>query len=306
MADPIPAPGATPTPAATAEGRPLAGIGWMVATGLCFIAVTGIVKWSAQDLPAAEAAFLRYVLGLAFLIPVLRGVRDDWPRGRELGLFAGRGLAHALAVILWFYAMTRLPVAEVTAMNYLAPVYVTLGAAVFLRERLAWRRLAAIGVAFAGMLVILRPGFRAVEAGHLAMLGAGLLFGASYLFAKSLSGRHSAGVVVAQLSIWVTLGLAPFALAAWRTPTLAEVAWMGAVACFATLGHWTMTRAFAAAPVSVTQPVTFLQLVWAVLLGWAVFAEAPDGWVILGGSIIVAAVTALAWREAVLRRMRAA
>ncbi|MBM2577301.1 DMT family transporter [Jannaschia sp. Os4] len=278
----------------------------MVATGLCFIAVTGIVKYSAQDLPAAEAAFLRYVLGLVFLLPVLGAIRADWPTGREMGRFAARGLAHALAVILWFHAMTRLPVAEVTAMNYLAPVYVTLGAAVFLRERLAWRRLAAVAVAFAGMLVILRPGFRVVETGHLAMLGAGLLFGASYLFAKSLSARHSAGVVVAQLSIWVTLGLAPFALAAWRTPTVAEVAWMGLVACFATLGHWTMTRAFAAAPVAVTQPVAFLQLVWAVLLGWALFAEAPDGWVIAGGLVIVGAVSALAWREAVLRRTRAA
>ena len=284
--------------------NPLAGVLWMVATGLCFIAVTAIVKATAQRLPAAESAFLRYLLGLVFLLPVIGALRADAPDRRELTLFGLRGLAHAGAVILWFFAMTRLPVAEVTAMNYLAPVYVTLGAAVFLGERLAWRRIAAVAAAFLGALIILRPGFREVLPAHAAMLGAGLLFGASYLVAKRLSGRHPASVVVAMLSITVTVGLAPFAIPVWIAPTIPEIAAMFAVACFATLGHWTMTRAFAAAPVSVTQPVTFLQLVWAVLLGWALFGEPPDGWVMLGGTVIVAAVTALALREAALRRAK--
>ena len=78
------------------------------------------------------------------------------------------------------------------------------------------------------------------------------------------------------------------------------------VACFATAGHYTMTLAFAAAPLTVTQPVTFLQLVWAVLLGALVFDEGFDGWVILGGTIIMAAVSFITWREAVARRREAA
>lgn len=299
-ADPdAPAPLAVPP-----EGRPLAGIGWMVLTGLCFIAVTALVKATAQRLPAAEAAFIRYLLGLVFLLPMIPALRAAAMDRREAGAFALRGLAHAGGVILWFYAMTRLPVAEVTAMNYLAPVYVTLGAALFLGERLAWRRVAAIAAAFAGAVVILRPGFRELLPAHGAMLGAGLAFGASYLMAKRLSGRHSATVVVAMLSLAVTAGLAPFALPVWIAPTWYEMGAMFLVAVFATAGHWTMTRAFAAAPVGVTQPVTFLQLVWAVLLGWALFAEPPDPWVIAGGTVIVVSVTVLALREAALRRAR--
>jgi drug/metabolite transporter (DMT)-like permease len=273
----------------------------MVATGLCFIAVTAVVKHAAQDLPAAQAAFLRYLLGLVFLLPVAPMLLALRPSRRDAALFVGRGAVHTLGVILWFYAMTQIPIAEVTAMNYLSPVYVTIGAALFLGERLAIRRLLAVCVALLGVLVILRPGFREVETGHLAMLATAILFAGSYLFAKPLAGRHSATAVVAFLSVTVTIGLAPFAMAVWVVPSLADLAWMLLVAAFATAGHYTMTRAFAAAPVSVTQPVTFLQMVWAVLLGWAVFAEPPDLFVILGATLIIASVSFIAWRETRLR-----
>lgn len=282
----------------TAPSRPIQGILWMIATGFCFVAVTVLVKYSAQDLPAAETAFLRYLLGLVFLLPLAPSLFRAWPSRTELGLFAMRGGVHSFGVMLWFFAMTQIPIAEVTAMNYLSPVYVTLGAALFLGERLSVPRVSAILAALLGTAVILRPGFRAVEPGHVAMLAAAILFGASYLLAKRLSDRNSAAMVVTMLSLSVTIGLAPFAWAVWITPTVSQVAWLLLVAAFATAGHYAMSRAFAAAPVSVTQPVTFLQLIWAVLLGWAVFGETPDGWVILGGGIIIASVSFIAFREA--------
>jgi drug/metabolite transporter (DMT)-like permease len=83
---------------------------------------------------------------------------------------------------------------------------------------------------------------------------------------------------------------------------LAQLAWLFLVAIFATIGHFTMTLAFRAAPMTVTQPVTFLQLVWATILGAAVFSEPVDGWVVLGGVIILASVSFIAWRESVLKR----
>ncbi|SDZ09772.1 EamA domain-containing membrane protein RarD [Jannaschia faecimaris] len=283
--------------------RPLQGILWMMTTGLCFIAVTAVVKHAGQNLPAPEAAFLRYLLGVVFLLPFLRGLLAARMTARDAALFVGRGVVHTIAVMLWFFAMTQIPIAEVTAMNYLNPVYVTLGAAVFLGERLALRRILAVLAALFGVVVILRPGFREVETGHLAMLGTAALFGASYLFAKPLSDRHAASVVVAMLSFTVTIGLAPFAWFVWVTPTLVDLVWMFLVAAFAQAGHYAMTRAFAAAPISVTQPVTFLQMVWAVLLGWLVFAEPPDAFVILGAAIIIASVSFIAWRESRLNRV---
>ncbi len=282
--------------------RPAQGIFWMAVTGLCFVAVTALVKLLGERIPAAESAFLRYLLGLVFLLPMARSLSRLRLSARQWQLFGLRGLLHTAGVVLWFFAMTRLPIAEVTAMNYLNPVYVTILAVFFLGETLAFRRILAIVAALLGALLILRPGFRELDPGHIAMLGTALFFAGSYLLAKILSGQVSAAVVVALLSVTVTVGLAPLALAVWVWPTGWELLVLFGVACFATAGHYTMTLAFAAAPVSVTQPVTFLQLVWSVLAGWIFFAEPPDFWVIGGGSLIVGAVVFITWREARLKK----
>ncbi|NIZ60123.1 EamA family transporter [Sedimentitalea sp. CY04] len=274
----------------------------MLITGMCFVAVTALVKFLGDRLPAAEMAFLRYLLGLVFLLPMLGSMRRTHVSARMWGLFAARGVVHSGAVILWFFAMTQIPLAEVTAMNYLSPVYVTLGAALFLGERLALRRVGAILAALIGALIILRPGFREVSPGHIAMLFTAMAFGASYLLAKFTVDGTNPTVVVAMLSIWVTVGLTPFAVVVWVTPTLIELAILFGVACFATGGHYAMTMAFASAPMTVTQPVTFLQLVWATALGALVFAEPVDIWVVCGGGVILAAVSFITWRESVLKR----
>lgn len=274
----------------------------MVVTGFCFVAVTAIVKSLGTGLPAAQSAFLRYLLGLVFLVPMVRPLLSARLDRKQFRLFAIRGLAHTAAVTLWFYAMARITMAEVTSLNYLSPVYVTLGAALFLGETLALRRLLAIIAALLGAVLILRPGFRELSSGHFAMLAAAVAFGVSYLLAKRMSGESSPATIVAMLSITVTIGLTPLAAAVWVHPTLEQLGLIFLVAAFATAGHYTMTLAFAAAPVTVTQPVTFLQLVWSVLLGAALFDEAIDAWVVAGGTVILAAVTFITWREAVLKR----
>jgi len=287
---------------AEAAARPGWGVFWMVVTGLLFVGVTALVKVLGTRVPAPQAAFLRYAMGLIFLLPLLTTLRDLRLDRGTWGLIGARGAFHTLGVALWFYAMARIPIADVTAMNYLSPIYVTLGAALFLGETLAARRVMAVVVALCGALIILRPGFREVGAGHLAMLFTAVFFGGSYLLAKMISGRVSAGVVVAMLSITVTVGLAPMAWAVWVTPTWWELGVLFCVACLATGGHYTMTLAFRSAPLAVTQPVTFLQLVWAVLLGALVFGEGVDIFVVLGGTVIVGSVSFISWREAVLKR----
>ncbi|MCV2865210.1 DMT family transporter [Albidovulum sediminicola] len=281
---------------------PLAGIAWMFVTGLSFVAVTATVRHLGTDLPAAEGAFIRFAFGLLFLAPSLvLAVRTGLPRA-ALPLVLGRGALHTMAVMLWFFAMARIPLAEVTAIGYLNPIVVTAGAALFLGEQIALRRIAAIGVALLGAIVVLRPGLREITPGHWAQLGAAVFFGTSYLLAKQLSGMVRPVALVAFLSLTVTIGLAPFAAVVWITPTMEQLFWLGIVAVFATLGHYTMTRAFAAAPLTVTQPVTFLQLVWATLMGALAFGEAVDPYVLAGGGMIIGAISYMTYREARLRR----
>lgn len=282
--------------------KPIAGALWMGLSGLCFIGVYVGVKYVGTRLPAAESAFLRYALGLVFLLPFVRSLWREGLPSQVIKLGIGRAVLHTFAVTLWFYAMARIPIAEVSSMGYLTPIFVTLGAVLTMGESLALRRGLAIAIAIIGVLVILRPGFREVSMGHLAMLGTTLCFGISYLMAKRLTDLASADMVIALLSIGVTIGLIPLTIPVWITPTSSEVGTLFAVAIFAVAGHYSMTFAFRSAPLTVTQPVTFLQLIWAVAVGYLLFGENIDSFVVLGGAIIIGAVLYITLREAQLRK----
>jgi drug/metabolite transporter (DMT)-like permease len=290
--------GAGPAPTSGA----LRGIGWMLLAGGCFVVVTGIVRHLGTDMNPVQAAFIRYAFGFAFLAPVwLRFLRAPPPLSR-VGVHAIRGLVHGLGVMLWFFAMTRIPIAQVTALGFTAPIFTTIGAAIFLGETFRLRRFVAVLLGFAGTLVILKPGIDVVDIGAVAQLSAAPLFAVSLLIAKKLTETESPTTIVAYLSIFVTLALLPPALYVWRAPTLEELAWLFVTALSATLGHVCMTRAFRATEITVTQPVSFLQLVWATLLGLYLFGEQPDAWTWAGGAVIVGSATYIAHREARQRR----
>lgn len=280
------------------SGRPLQGVLWMLASGLSFVGVNGIVRYLGTDLPAAQSAFLRFAFGVVLLLPVLPAVRRASFSTQTLRLFAWRGVAHTAAVLFWFYAMARIPVAHATAIGYLNPVILLIAGALLLGEKMTRRRIGAVAVAAIGALIVLRPGVEPVNSGHLSQIGAAICFAASYLFAKQLTAAVAPTVVVAVLSICVTLGLAPIAAWVWVPVTMAQMGWLALVAALATLGHYLMTRAFQAAPFAVTQPVVFVQLIWATTLGAVVFDEAVDGFVLLGGALIIGAISWVSWRDA--------
>lgn len=287
----------TPTAPETRTENVAAGLAWMVAAGLLFVTMTGIVRYLGSSLPVAQTAFIRYFFGLLIVSPALVALFRRRLSVRVLGLFAGRGVAHGVGVLLWFYAMGRIPVAEVTALGYVQPILVTILAALFLGERFRLRRFFAVSMGLVGVLIILRPGFNEIGMGQIAQLAAGPLFAFSYLFAKLLTYEAKATEIVAMLSLGCTLTLAPFALADWRAPGLHDLAWLAGLAVIATGGHFALTRAYECAPITVTQPAIFLQIVWATILGAVFFDESVDIWVVLGAAVIVASAWYIALRE---------
>jgi drug/metabolite transporter (DMT)-like permease len=282
---------------ATQAQRPLEGVAWMVGSGLAFVGVNAIVRALGTDLPAAQSAFIRYAFGFLFFLPMLPSLyRQKLPQG-ALPLLAWRGVVHTGAVLFWFFAMARIPLAHVTAIGYLSQVILMIAGALLLGERLSSRRVFAVALAAVGTLIVLRPGVQAVGVGHLSQIAAATCFAASYLFAKKLSAFVPASIVVAMLTFTVTIGLLPLALWDWQPVSAVNLAGLAVVALLATAGHYLMSRAFSVAPLAVTQPVTFLNLVWAALMGSLVFGEPVDIWVILGGGLIIGAISWVTWHE---------
>ena len=273
----------------------------MVATTVLFVIVTAIVRYLGSEMHPVQAAFLRYAFGVAIIIPFcLRTSLFRIPFAR-LRLHAFRGVAHGIAIMLWFFAMMRLPIAEVTALSFMTPVFIIIGASVFLKEHFYRHRAIAVGLGIAGGLIILQPGFRVIDLGAIAQLVAAPLFAVSMLIAKNLTRSESNGHILLMLSVFCTLTLTLPAIAIWRQPTLEELSWLFLCAVFATAGHYCMTRAFRSAEIAALQPITFLQLVWATLMGSFLFGEQPNFWVWLGGGIIVISATYNARKEQTIR-----
>ena len=282
------------------ESNPtLKGIAWMMVTGFFFVGVTGIVRHLGSDMNPVQGAFIRYLFGALMMIPLLLRLKRIELTGARYGLHISRGIVHGIAVMLWFFAMARIPIAEVTALGYIAPIFTTIGAAMFLGETMHMRRIGAVVIGFVGMLVILRPGLHVINIGAWAQLTAAPLFAVSFLISKKLTDTESSTAIVAALSVFVTLTLLPGAIMVWRTPTSEELIWLALTAAFATAGHFTLTQAFRAAEITALQPVQFLQLVWATILGLVVFDEQPDFWTWVGAAIIVGSATYIAHRETV-------
>ncbi|MDA7693002.1 DMT family transporter [Alphaproteobacteria bacterium] len=273
------------------------GILWMVLTTILFVAVTATVRFLEGEVPAPQAAFLRYLIGTLLLTPALVTLIKVKPEKALMNKFILRGLVHSIGVTMWFYAMSVMPVAEVTAIGFLTYIFVSVGASIFLKEKLHKHRLSAILISFIGALIILRPGFKEIGNGQIGMLIATIVFTASYLIAKIVSIERSSSEIVAMLSIFTTIFLFPSAIYVWEPLSIKAFLVLTLTAVIATVGHITMTKAIKLAPMVTTQPILFLQLVWASMVGFFLFDENVDPFVIIGGTIIMICVCYVAYRE---------
>ena len=278
------------------------GMLWMAVAGLIFASFMAIVRHVGTSMNPIQVAFMRYGLGMAFMLPFFLRVNLADLRSARFGLHAVRGILHAIAMMAWFYAMSRIPIAEVTALGFSAPVFATVGAAMFLGEKVRARRIIAVVIGLVGAVVILRPGFVELDSGALAMLIAAPIFAVSDLISKVLTRRETGPAVVAYLSVIVTLTIMGPALYVWRTPTTEEWVLMITTAGLATLGHLCMVQGVKVAEISAVQPVKFLQLFWAALIGFFAFSEIPGVWTWVGSAIIVGSVSYIAHREALARK----
>ena len=265
----------------------LQAIFWMVVTTLLFAIVTGIVRYIGSDIPAPVAAFIRYIISTLFFMPLIIKMFILERNRSNRRVYWYRGLAHGFGVILWFFAMARIPVSEVTAIGYITPIFVSIAAFIFLKETFSISIIGALVICIIGMVIIIRPTTSGIATGQLSMIVATLFFAASYILAKKLSSTESTLEILVALNFIVTLTLAPFAIAFWVTPNLQEVLFLGIVALFATAGHFTMTMALKLAPITITQPISYVQIVWASVIGFVFFGETISLWFSVGAALII-------------------
>lgn len=277
----------------------------MTASGAAICGLNSLMKAVSTGLDPMQAQFLRSLFGLAVMLPVIvpaaaAGGLSVWAPQSLAGQL-WRGLAHTGALSLFFVSLPHLPLSDATAFGFTTPIWVMLGAALLLRERVSLERWAAAGVGFAGMLIVIAPHWDSGSASlfwSIVMLCSSPLFAASALITKALTRVERPTTIVVWQALTVTLFSAPFAVAVWRAPSLNHWLMLAACGLLGSIGHYCMARAFALANVSAMQPVRFLDMVWAGIYGLLLFGEWPSASALAGGAIIVSATAWIARREA--------
>jgi drug/metabolite transporter (DMT)-like permease len=275
------------------------GIAWMVLSGIIFGVLNALLRVVTLQLPPIEAQFLRYVSGALVMLPfILRvGFRAYHPNGLMGQLW--RGAAHTSGMLLWFMALPHLPLADTTAIGFTGPIFVMIGAVLFFREPMLCSRWAAALIGFGGVLVVVWPKLSGSNGFYdLVMLGSAPLFAASQLITKALTKRDRTEVIVVWQCLTISLFSFPLAMLQWVWPTPAQYLMFLAAGVLGSCAHYAATQAFRVADVSATQPVRFLDLIWATLMGYLVFGDLPTRATLLGGLVIFSATMWVTRREA--------
>lgn len=281
----------------------LAGMAlWAVAMA-CDAAMVATVRAMSAELQPFQMVFLRLLFGLAVLGPILL-LSGQSLRTQRLPLHAVRSAGQLGAMLLFFYAVSLAPLADLAALSFAAPLFATLGAALLLREAVRWRRGLALAAGFAGMLLILRPGFEELRLGHLFGLASAIVWAGALLLIKRLARTESSAAMAAWSTLLITPIAAVPAILVWRWPSPEVWALAALAGLFGTLTHLCIGRAMRMADISALLPMEFLRLVWVALLAWQFFGEAPELFTWIGGAVIFASATYVGLREARLARER--
>ncbi len=274
------------------------GMFWVALSGFIFSVLNALLRALSQQLPTGQAQFLRYLAGVIVMMPLLfrYGLKHYWPRDVK-GQF-WRGAAHALALTLWFTALPHIPLADMTAISFTGPIYVMLGAAWFLGERMRGDRWVAAAIGFVGVLVVVGPKLSG-EGGYynLIMMASSPLFAASFLITKALTRSEQSATIVLWQSLVIALLSAPLGLMQWAPISLWQALAFLVAGFLGSYGHYCMARGFGLADISATQSLRFLDLVWTSALGWLVFASVPSMSTWLGAAVIMSATLWITRRE---------
>jgi drug/metabolite transporter (DMT)-like permease len=267
------------------------------------------MKAAMQEVPLFQAITMRGVLATVALIVIgwyLGGLRLRLPR-RDLGFLALRSLAEVLATVLFLAALIRMPLANLSAIMQVLPLAVTLAAAVFLNERIGWRRLTAILVGFAGVLIIIRPGPAGFDVWSLMGLGSMLCVVVRDLATRRMSGAlPSVTVALMASSSVLCLGLAGTAVEGWQAVAAADALLITGAAVALIIGYLTVVMTMRVGDIGFVAPFRYTALLWAVILGWMIFGELPDRITLLGAALVVASGIFSFWRERKLKSLATA
>jgi drug/metabolite transporter (DMT)-like permease len=295
---------AAPAPYRRADHVPF-GILLMLGATVMYACSTALSKWQVTHYAFAEVLFIRTAISLvtcAVLILPRTGITVF--RTKRLRDHAARAVTQTVAQTLILIALSLMPIAGAMAINFSAPLFATLFAALWLKEKVGMARAAALAVGFCGVLLVASPGADSFRTGALFALGNAVLYGSVTAAVRGMSATESPQTLTIYQMLFMTVF---FALAlpvfGFSLPTLDDSAAMVAAGICNGVGQYWWTRALSLAPPAAVGPFYYFTLIWAMILGFAFWGDVPSATLLAGSSIVVGSGLFLLWREAGKKRV---
>ena len=278
--------------------RNLGAVAWMVGAAAAFSLLVVCVRELSAALPTPEILFFRCLFTTALLMPWV--VRAGWEGMRMRRPWPNllRGVSTFAAMTMWFHAIAIVPLADAVAIQSAYPLFTILLAMLLFAERPGIRRGLATLAGFAGVLVIVRPGFEVIGLPTAMLLGAAWFYAVSNICVKAMADTESPTRMVFTLNFLLLVFSAVPTAFVWTTPNLAAVPWIVLLAASGFAAHMCLTRALATGESAAVMPFDFLRLPFAALNGLLLYGEMPDIWTVAGGALVFASATYIAVREA--------
>lgn len=286
--------------------RPVLGISLKLASVVLFAGMTVFVKRLGQEIPIGQTIFVRGVISaLVLALIAWRTEGLHLLKTRAWRSHAMRSLSGTVSMFLLFAAITLIPLADVTAITFTAPMFVTLLAMLLLGERIHRFRWTALGIGFLGVLIMVGPHLSFGEGpslGVMAALGNAIFSAIAMVSLRRMSGAEHAITITFYFSLTFMLCAALTALQGWPTPTATQWILIVLAGLFGVFGQLLMTYSYRYAEASTIAPLDYSNLIIAVILGYVFFDEIPSVWVWIGAPLVVAAGSIILWREYFLKK----
>ncbi|SKA33405.1 Permease of the drug/metabolite transporter (DMT) superfamily [Enhydrobacter aerosaccus] len=279
---------------------------WLVSGGFIFTTNSAMIRLLSAEIEGVQTAFFRAFFSVLLLTPMmLNGRVQPWRSKRIQGHF-WRTFMGTCSMVLGFYAVSMLPLADATALAFSQPLFSVVIAAAIAGEKVRWRRWAATIVGFVGVLVMVRPGSGSLQPGAVVALLNALSVAVSIYLVRRLSDSEAPLMILTQFAIFSTLLLTIPAIWLWRWPSAYGWALAIGISITATLGQYFWVQAFASGEMSAVAPFDYLRLPFAVFVGWLIWGEMPVIWTYIGAAIVIGSALYIAYRETQLLRERRA
>lgn len=284
------------------KNNPIAGISWFVLHCLIFAFISVITKiLMKQGMHVFEIVFFQTLIGSAILLPriIISHLNEIGELSYKIQI--SRSVLWVAATILFFYSTKYIPVGRAIAITCTVPLFTSILAMIFLKEKPHLRRIIALIIGFIGMLIVIKPGFESFEAASLLVIAASFMWSMTDIMIKIVGKIHHPFVNTFYFTVFCAISTLPIVLLVWQTPTSVQLLWLTLLAVLFVANMLSITKAYECCDLSIVMPFVFTEIIFVTALAYLIFGEVIKFSTAVGSIIIIVSSTYIAYRERLKR-----